>query len=110
MKMISIDTSFTDLGLPDVESHLEVRYAPIIEEYNKKLSKDPEFVCCSCEQLLFHSRVTKFRYGIKKFKSAAWKKLKQHMLMIDPDVKDKVLYVCKYCRPILNRYIKCINN
>ena len=95
--------TFTDLGLPNVETHLEIFYAPIIEEYNDKLSKDPEFACCSCERLMFRNNVTKFRYGVEKFKSPAWNKLNQYLITIDPDVVGKELYVCKYCRPLLNK-------
>ena len=95
--------TFTDVGLPNVETQLEIIYAPIIEEYNDKLSKDPEFACCSCERLIFRNNVTKFKYGVEKFKSPAWNKLNQHLVTIDPDVVDKELYVCKYCRPILNK-------
>ena len=95
--------TFTDVGLPNVETQLEIIYAPIIEEYNDKLSKDPEFACCSCERLIFRNNVTKFKYGVEKFKSPTWNKLNQHLVTIDPDVVDKELYVCKYCRPILNK-------
>ena len=70
-----------------------VIYAPIIEEYNDKLSEDPEFACCSCERLMFCNNVTKFKYGVEKFKSPAWNKLNQHLVTIDPDVVDKKLYV-----------------
>lgn len=98
----SLGETFTDIGLPNVETRLEVQYAAIIEQYTQKLSNDPEFPCCSCERLMFRSNVTHFKLGVKKFKSDAWSKLNQHMLTTDPDVADKTLYVCSYCRPILN--------
>ena len=54
-------------------------------------------------RLMFRNNVTKFRYGVEKFKSPAWNKLNQHLITIDPDVVGRKLYVCKYCRPLLNK-------
>lgn len=53
--MDGLGKTFTDMGLPNVETRLEVLYALIIEEYNQKLSSDLEFPCCSCEHVMFRS-------------------------------------------------------
>jgi len=47
--------TFTEIGLPHVETHLEVVHASIIEKYNEKLKEDPEYVYCSCECLCLKS-------------------------------------------------------
>ena len=84
------------------EAHLEVEFAAIIEEFYKKLKQDPEFTCCSCERLLLKKTLTHFNITAEKFNSSTWMQLKNYLLERDPDVAKKTLYICNYCRPILN--------
>ena len=91
-------------SLSTSESHLEVTFAAIIEEFYEKLKEDPEFVCCSCERLLVKKVLTHFNFTTEKFKSSTWIQLKNYILERDPDVREKTLYVCTrtHYRPILN--------
>ena len=51
-------------SLSTFESHLEVQFATIIEEFHKKLKEDPEFTCCSCKKLLFERVFTGFNFNV----------------------------------------------
>ena len=84
------------------ESHFEVKFAGIIEEFYGKLKEDPEYMCCSCERLLLKKTLTHFKFTVEKFKSSVWIQLKNYLLDRDPHVAKKTLYVCTHCRPILN--------
>ena len=54
-------------SLSTSESHLEVKFAGIIEEFYGKLKEDPEFICCSCERLLLKKTLTHFKFTAEKF-------------------------------------------
>ena len=84
------------------DSHLEVEFAAIIEQFHEKLKHDPEFTCCSCERLLTEKAVTHFNISTEKFNSSTWMQLQNYLRDKDPDVGEKTLYVCTHCRPILN--------
>ena len=84
------------------DSHLEVEFAEIIEQFHEKLKHDPDFTCCSCERLLVEKAVTHFDISTDKFSSSTWMQLRNYLLEKDPDVGKKTLYVCTHCRPILN--------
>ena len=43
-----------------------------------------------------------FNFHDEKFSSDIWNDLKYYLIQNDPGVGDKLLYVCTYCRPILN--------
>ena len=101
----SLPSSPTDTdGLPGEvsESHLEVEFAEVIQEFYEKLKQDPEFKCCSCERLLMKKALTHFNFTTEKFCSDTWTQLKNYMTEKDPDASKKVHYVCAHCRPILN--------
>ena len=89
-------------SLSTSESHIEVQFAGIIEEFHKKLKEDPEFTCCSCEKLLFERVLTGFIFTAEKFSSFTWMQLKDYFRERDPDVSTKKLYICRDCRQILN--------
>ena len=86
----------------NTETALQVKHADTICEYEKKLEQDPEFACCSCERLLLRKNLTMFKFHDEKFSSDIWNDLKYYLIQNDPGVGDKLLYVCTYCRPILN--------
>lgn len=90
-------------GLPHIETHLEVAHAKSIKRYIKKLDQDAEYPCCSCERLFLRIDISQFKFDANKYKTATWQQLKRYMLDVDPDMVDKSLYVCKHCRPILNK-------
>ena len=77
------------------ESHLEVKFAAIIETFYDKLKEDPEFTCCSCQKLLL-------KKVLISFKSSTWEQLKNYFRERDPEVSTQELYICKDCRPVLN--------
>ena len=88
-------------GIPYIETQLQLAHAATIEQYHK-VKDNPEHACVSCHRLFVKDGVTKFQYHIQKFKSEVWQRLKKFMLHSGPDVKDKTLYVCEYCRTRLN--------
>ena len=55
-------------SLSTSESCLEVEFLEIIEAFFAKLKEDPEFICCSCEKLLFEKVLTSFNFTTEKFK------------------------------------------
>ena len=68
------------------------------------LEDDPEFACCSCERLLQRKSVIAFEFSEStKFKSDKRHELKAYMYVSDSEATSKTLYVCQYCRPILNK-------
>ena len=99
---IPSSTTHKSTALSTIESHLEVEFAKVINEYTDKLKQDAEYCCCSCERLLLKKNLTHFNFTAEKFDSDTWIKLKTYLLKKDPDVSKKTLYVCTYCRPILN--------
>jgi len=46
--------------------------------------------------------LTMFKYHDEKFNSEIWCDLKAYLIQNDTSVVDKPLYVCTYCRPVLN--------
>ena len=74
------------------ESHLEMQFNRIIEEFYKKLKEDPDFTSCSCEKLLFERVLTGFNFTAEKFSSSTWMQLKDYLHERDPDISTKKLY------------------
>ena len=89
-------------GLPGLELQLQVRHAEIITKFEQELSDDPVHACCSCERLFQRKSVTSMKNCDIKFTSSMWKKLKDYLQRKDGDVNIDSLFVCSYCRPILN--------
>ena len=85
-----------------VQSHLEVEFVEIIAEFYAKLKEDPDYTCCSCQCLLLKKTLTHFNFSTEKFNSSTWMQLKNYLMEKDPQVSKKTLYICQYCRPILN--------
>ena len=90
------------LGLPGMEAYLKVKHAELITNFEKEVGDDPEFACCSCESLFQRKNVTSLKNWDVKFTSQAWKELKQYILRHNEHVNMESLFVCSYCRPILN--------
>ena len=100
-------------GLPGIETQLQIKHAKLITELEKKVSDDPQHACCSCERLFLRRSVTQFKRDDKKFSSRMWAQLKQHILHRNPSAESDVMYVCAYCRPLLNKNklpCRCILN
>ena len=102
-KCDNVVPAYSLCGLSGLEADLQVEHAELITNLEKQISDDPEHACCSCERLLLRKQVTKFTFDDKKFSSAVWNQLKQYILHRDPNVKCQCLFVCQYCRPLLNK-------
>jgi len=46
--------------------------------------------------------LTMYKYHDAKFNLEIWHDLKDYLIQNDPSVAEKPLYVCTYCRPVLN--------
>ena len=89
-------------GLPCLEPLLQVKHATLITTLEKEVNDDPEYACCCCERLHQQKNVTSMKNSASKFVTDIWKQLKQHILEHDSEIEVDSLYVCQYCRPILN--------
>ena len=90
------------LGLPGVEPYLKVKHAELFTNFEKEVGDDPEFACCSCERLFQRKNITSMKNWEFKFTSQAWEELKEYILRQNENVSMESLFVCSYCRPILN--------
>ena len=89
-------------GLPCLEPLLQVKHATLITTLEKEVNDDPEYACCCCERLHQRKNVTSMKNSASKFVTDIWQQLKQHILEHDSEIEVDSLYVCQYCRPILN--------
>ncbi len=98
----SVVSSYSACGLRGLEMRLHIEHAELIETLEKDIGDDPEHACCSCECLLLRKNVTQFRLYDSKFNTPVWNQLKEYILRRDPNAKEGFMYVCQYCRPLLN--------
>ena len=97
--VVSDDHSSPGLGC--IERHLLVTHADLIAELRSKFCDDPEFACCSCEQLCQRKQVSCVDFSnLGKYNTSIWLALKAHILQSGLSEK---LYICKHCRPFLNK-------
>ena len=89
-------------GLPSLEPLLQVKHATLITKLEKEVGDDPEYACCCCERLHQRKNVTSMKKSDSKFVTSIWQQLKQYILELDSETEFDSLYVCYYCRPILN--------
>ena len=77
-------------NMPDIRSELFIKHANVIAELKKKIADDPEFACCSCEQLLQRKNVTALDFSeSKKLTSRMWEVLRAYMYMSYPETPNK---------------------
>ena len=91
-----------DSFLKNVESQLLITHAQVISDLEKEIDDDPEHACCSCERLHQRKSVT----GVKlsdNLGSKVWSDLKAFILEHNPNANEQVLYLCKYCKPLIKK-------
>ena len=87
-------------GLGSIEHHLLISNADLIAEVQARWKDDPEFPCCSCERLHQRKQVSSVNFTHDKYHTDIWMQLRAYL---DEHTLDQnYLYVCKYCRPLLN--------
>ena len=89
-------------GLPSLEPLLQVKHATLITKLEKEVGDDPEYACCCCERLHQRKNVTSMKKSALKFVTKVWQQLKKYILEQNNETEIDSLYVCQYCRPILN--------
>ena len=76
--MFEINENSDDMQ--NIEQHLMVKYAGIINQYMKEVADDPIHACCSCERLFKRSQVTAVEISGPKWVSDIWQVLFVYML------------------------------
>ena len=90
-------------GLPNLEPQLKVRHAELITSVEKKVNDYPEHACSSCERLFQRKDVTSLKKNDHKFSSGMWQRVKKCISERNPDICFDTLWVCQYCRLLLNK-------
>ena len=72
--------------------------ATAIKAYEKKLRKDPDCACFSCERLFVRSGVSKVKLS-DELGSEVWPRLKAFVMKQNKPASSNVVYMCKYCKP-----------
>ena len=100
----STDTECKDSALrqPNLETQLFITHAGLIAELEKEIDDFPEYICCSCERLHQRKSVTVVKLN-DNLSNDVWPRLKSFILKQTPDAGDHILYMCKYCKPMLKR-------
>ena len=84
----------------------------VIDGWHKQLHDDPEYVCCSCQQLHQGKSVTKVSLD-NKLGQVVWPKLKAFILQHKESAHDSQLYMCTYCKPKIKHELmpgRCVLN
>ena len=97
-----VSTDACGLRRRNLESWLQVKYATIIHDLQKELDDYPVCASRSCECLHQRKSVTRVRLG-DSLGDDMWPRLKRFLLERNPDVREDVLFMCNYCKPM----IKC---
>ena len=90
------------LRQPSLETNLFITHAGIIAQLEKEINDFPEYVCCSCERLHQRKSVTVVKLS-DNLGHGVWPRLKSFILQQNPDAGDHILYMCKYCKPMIKR-------
>ena len=100
----STDTKCADSALrhPNLETHLLITHAGLIDELEKEINDFPEYICCSCERLHQRKSVTVVKLN-DNLSNAVWPRLKSFILQQIPDAEEQILYMCNYCKPLIKR-------
>ena len=78
-------------------------HADLITSLEKKVDDYPDHACCSYERLLQRKDVTSPKNSDTKFKSGMWQHVKKNISECNPGVCFDTLWVCQYCRVLLNK-------
>ena len=95
------DDDTMSLRAPDLEVNLLKDNIKMIAEYEKAINDQNEKVCCSCQRLLWHKTVTKVKDSDKTGK--IWQQLEKYMTQHDPSYKNRILYMCNHCKPLIHK-------
>ncbi len=100
------------LRRPHLESLLFIAHAQLITQLEREIDDFPDHACCSCECL--HQRKSVSRVKLSDdLGSEVWPRFKSFILERSPDAAEHVLYMCKYCKPIIktnNLPPRCVLN
>ena len=84
----------------NLESWLQIRYAPVMHDLQKEIDDYPVYACCSCECLHQRKSVTPVTLG-DNLGDVVWPELKSFILAHSPATEDDVLFMCNYCKPMI---------
>ena len=90
-----------------LESQLLFTYAQLIARLEKEIDDFPELACCSCERLHKRKSVTRVKLS-DNLSSEVWPALKSYVLQQNPNAGEEVLYVCNYCKPLIQKKNRCL--
>ena len=90
------------LRQPNLETELLISHAGLITELEKEIEDFPDHSCVSCERLHQRKSVTVVRLS-NNLSSDVWPRLKSFILQQTPHAEDHILYMCKYCKPMIKR-------
>ena len=90
------------LRQPHLESQLVITHAGLLSRLEKEIDDFPKLVCCSCERLHQRKSVTRVKLS-DNLGSEVWLRLKSFVLQQDPNAGEEVLYICKYCKPLIKK-------
>ena len=90
------------LRQPHLESQLLITHAELITRLEKEIYDFPEHVCCSCQRLHQRKCVTRVKLS-DDLSSEVWPRLKSFILQQNPNAGEEVLFMCKYCKPIIRK-------
>ena len=99
---IDVQCSDSVLRQPNLETQLLIANAGLIAELEKEINDFPDHVCCSCERLHQRKSITVVNLS-DNLSSGVWPRLKSFILQQTPDAEDHILYMCKYCKPMIKR-------
>ncbi len=96
------------LRRPHLESRLLIAHAQLISQL-EKIDNFPDHACCSCERRHQRKSVTRVKLS-DDLGSEVWPRLKSFILERSPNAAEHVLYMCNYCKPIINLPPPCVLN
>ena len=99
---VGTSTSIDQSGLrrPDLETQLNVKHSKLKNKLNKVRNDYPEFACCSCERLHRKKSVSEVKLS-DSLGDHEWENLKQFILKHNPAIHTNVLYMCHYCKRLI---------
>ena len=86
----------------NLESELMIRYADVINAFQKQIDDYPDHACCSCERLHQRKAVSVVTLS-DELDSRIWPILRNFITDNDPLANDKVLYMCNYYKPMIRQ-------
>ena len=88
---------------PKLKSYLQIDHAKLIDDPQKQIDDYPLNACRICEQLCWRRSVTPVTLS-GDLGSDVWSTLKNFILQCDLLAPQNTLYICKYCKPLIESY------